>query len=152
ARGSDRRGSPALLRARCGGGRTGSGSAAGPARQPSYRRIISGPTRMSQARRRLKVYTSPSDRVPDRPHVPMLAPFWGRPAGINPPRPDRLDAYIQSGGDFLELTGLAEADVAVYPLDWSVVVKDGLQERARGFAESARSADTPAVFFYMSDV
>jgi hypothetical protein len=80
----------------------------------------------------------------------MLCAFWGRNENVGAARwPDYADELIEHGPGFLELTELPEADVAVFPLAGRLLLKheDGL-ERARAFADLARGAGKPAVFFY----
>jgi hypothetical protein len=101
---------------------------------------------------RLKIHASRSWLPPGREsaHVTILCPFWGRNENVGAARwPDYADRLIELGPSFLELTDLAEADIAVFPLPCRLLFKqdDGV-ERAGAFADAAREAGKPAVFFY----
>ena len=82
-------------------------------------------------------------------HITILTPFWGRTAVGSAGWPDYADALIAEGRQFLELTPLAEADVAVFPLMGRLLLReeDG-PERARAFADAAGATGTPPVFFF----
>jgi exostosin family protein len=82
----------------------------------------------------------------------MLAPFWGKnPEDPNDPDAGRFDEYMAVGSRFLELTTLEDADVAVFPLDWSSIGQDAGMEAAHRFIESAQAAGTPSIVFFNSD-
>ena len=78
-----------------------------------------------------------------------LCPFWGRTVAGSAGWPDYADELIELGREFLELTTLEEADVAVFPQNGRplLLAPDGPQ-RARAFAAAARAADVPTAFFF----
>jgi hypothetical protein len=82
-------------------------------------------------------------------HVTALTPFWGRTATGSAGWPSYADELIERGGEFLELTVLEDADVAVFPLGARPLLRlpDG-PERARAFADRARATGTPTAFFF----
>ena len=105
--------------------------------------------------RPLKLYSSKAWLGPGREgaHVTALAPFWGRPTVSTAGWPHYADTLIARAHEFLELTELADADVAVFPLIGRLLLRDpGGVERVRDFAGAARAAGKPtAVFFDHAD-
>jgi hypothetical protein len=101
---------------------------------------------------KLKIYSDRSEVPAGTPHTVMLTPFWGKnPAATNDPDAGRFDEYAAIGTRFLELTTLEEADVAVFPLDWSSVERDEQIASARHFVHRAAAAGKPSIVFFVSD-
>jgi hypothetical protein len=109
--------------------------------------------------RSLSVYSDRTLLAPHASHVPMLSPFWGRETR-RLSAPEYTDEYIARGDEFLRLTTLAEADIAVYPEDIRslVVAEKGVQrltesgrERLESFASAATAAGARPVFFLRTD-
>ena len=107
----------------------------------------------------LSVYTDRALLPADVGHVTILSPFLGR-EGNRLAWPDYADEYIARGTEFLRLTTLADADIAVYPEDIRsmVVAEKGIQrltdsgrERLERFAETANEAGARPVFFLRTD-
>jgi hypothetical protein len=98
----------------------------------------------------LRVYSSRDDLPDGEPHVLALAPLWGRPTPPPWPHPEYADALAAS--DVFVSAELDEADVAIYPRDWKhAVASESGRERGLAFAETARAAGVPSVFFWASD-
>jgi hypothetical protein len=101
--------------------------------------------------KRLKLYSDRSWLPPEREdrHVTALCPFWGRTAAGSASWPHYADDLIEHGREFLELTDLEDADVAVFPLGGRALLRlpDGA-ERARAFADAARALGKPTAFFF----
>jgi Exostosin family len=102
--------------------------------------------------RPLRLYSDRAWRLPGKEdaHVTALTPFWGHTSA--PPHPGfraYADRLIATGKEFLNLTSLAEADVAVFPTPGRPLLQhpEG-RERAREFAQVAREARTPTAFFF----
>jgi Exostosin family len=100
----------------------------------------------------LKLHTDRRWLLPglERTHVTILTPFWGRNDGVGARLwPEYADRLIESGKDFLELTPLEDAELAVFPVPCRPLLlrPDGL-ERAEAFAAEARAAGKPFAFFY----
>jgi len=101
---------------------------------------------------KLRIHSDRSLLTPETPHVVILYPFWGKnPEDPEDPNSGRFDEYQAIGSDFLTLTPLEEADVAVLPFDWSSVDSDAQVTFARRFVARAEEAGKPAIVFFGSD-
>ncbi|HVN62445.1 MAG TPA: exostosin family protein [Gaiellaceae bacterium] len=78
----------------------------------------------------------------------ILCPFWGRRTQRST-WPDYADELIRVGPEFLELSDLAGADIAVFPMSCRPLFArpDGL-ELAQRFDERTKQAGKLSVFFY----
>lgn len=84
----------------------------------------------------------------EQKHATLLTPFWGRTDAGSAGWPDYADALIEHGREFLDLTELTGADIAVHPLAGRLLVRlPDMAERARAFADEARAAGRRSVFF-----
>jgi len=86
-------------------------------------------------------------------HVAMLCPFWGKnPEDPRAPESGRFDRYEEMGRSFFEMTSLEEADLAVMPAWWGLVVhNETARDLSIQFAEKAEEAGKDVVVFYWSD-
>jgi hypothetical protein len=92
--------------------------------------------------------------VPDgAPHAVMLYPFWGKPPEDSAdPNTGRFDRYAEAGRRFFRLTGLDEAELAVFPTDWTQLMDSPTElPAAAEFAAEAREAGTPTIAFFVND-
>lgn len=85
------------------------------------------------------------------PHVLALAPLWGRVTPTPWPEPSFADDLVHSDV-FVAEDDPAAADVAIFPEDWKHAQQapDG-RARAEALLDRARTAGTPAAFFWASD-
>ena len=83
----------------------------------------------------------------------MLYPFWGKNLEEpNHPASGRYDRYKDTGSEFLQMTALEDADIAVFPGAWEQVYDDSPSlSLAEKFLEKARKAGKTAVIFFWSD-
>ena len=78
----------------------------------------------------------------------MLFPFWGK----GHPGNGRFERYIDTGRSFLEMTSLLEADIAVLPVPWELVMNSQpALDLAHEFARKVKSAGKKVVIFFWSD-
>jgi len=98
--------------------------------------------------KRLRIFSDRGFLPAEADHVTILTPFWGRRQRRST-WPDYADELIRQGPQFLELTDLADADLAVFPMTCRQLFAqpDGL-ELAQRFDEQAKDAGKPCVFFY----
>jgi hypothetical protein len=98
----------------------------------------------------LRLFSDRSHLPDGENHAVILFPFWGKtPENAADPSAGRFDRFIEVGRDFLSLGELGEADVAVFPRDWSSIVDEAGAERARAFVTAAEG--TPVAIFNWSD-
>lgn len=100
-----------------------------------------------------KIYSDRAYLAPKSGHVIMLYPFWGRnPEDPRDPASGRFDRYATTGAGFVQMTDLAEAEVAVLPGDWSNVEGNSCAtDLAMQFMEMANRAGKSTVIFFWSD-
>jgi hypothetical protein len=77
---------------------------------------------------KIKVYTDKAYIPKGSTHIAMLYPFWGQTSFEKDPTKElqsgRFNCYTETGQNFLELTPLEDADIAVLPIAWSGVEKN----------------------------
>lgn len=100
--------------------------------------------------RKLKIYSDKSFLLPGQRHAQIFFPFWGivQKPNIGPQRP-RFDKWAELGGQWFEMTSLADCDLAVVPAEngvWS-----SMKDEALRFIEQARRAGKPCVLFFIGD-
>jgi len=101
---------------------------------------------------KLKVYSDKAYIPKGSSYVPMLYPFWGQTSFEKDPTKElqsgRFNCYTKTGQDFLELTPLEEAEVAILPIAWSGVKKnkDG-RDLATQLAQKATECGKKIVVF-----
>lgn len=102
---------------------------------------------------KLKIYSDSNLITPGQTHVVMLNPLWGKnQEDSTDPRNGRFDDYTAKGQDFLTLTSLEEADLAVFPLSWQDTVKSPQTlQLAEGFIHQAKQLSKPVVIFFLDD-
>jgi hypothetical protein len=101
----------------------------------------------------LKIFSDKAYVPLGREHVVMLYPFWGKnPEEVRDPSSGRFDRYAETGARFFQMTTLADADVAILPVDWTWVTEnvESLKSAER-FIQEAGRLGKPAVVFYWSD-
>lgn len=83
-------------------------------------------------------------------HFVILYPFWGKnPEDKRDPSSGRFDRYVEIGSRFFQMTTLAEADVAVLPMAWELVLKsEAAMNLAMQFVEAASKAGKRVVVFF----
>jgi hypothetical protein len=101
----------------------------------------------------LRIFTDRSYVPPGVDHTVMLYPFWGNPAT---PVPDPVSGdyarYMDSAAEFLTLTPLEAADVAVLPFAWeSAEHHPAARAAADRFVRVAAAAGKPVAIFFFSD-
>lgn len=87
------------------------------------------------------------------PHITMLYPFWGKnPESQGDPNTGRFDRFAENGRQFLSLTSLKDADVAILPFGWEhrVASKEGIV-LAEALSQEAQAAGKPMALFFSSD-
>ena len=87
------------------------------------------------------------------PHITMLYPFWGKnPEPQGDPNTGRFDRFVESGRQFLTLTSLRDADVAILPFGWEhrPSSKEGIA-LAQQLSQEAQAAGKPMAIFFSSD-
>jgi len=81
-------------------------------------------------------------------HAVMLYPFWGKnPEDPVDPNSGRFDAYARTGRALFELVQLEQAELAVFPCEWS----ESLGQVAEGFIGEAQAAGKPTAVFFGGD-
>jgi hypothetical protein len=101
-------------------------------------------------------YTIFSDQAylpADAPHHMMLYPFWGMPP-VDPREPNqsRFDRYIEQAPEYMRLTSLEAADIAVLPFPWEQSIKNPQSiDVATQFVQHAQQAGKPVVIFFWHD-
>jgi len=103
------------------------------------------------ADRKLRIYSDRTQLAPGVNHVTMLTAFWGREPQLSS-WPGYADDLIAHGHQFLELSELDDADLAVYPRDLMRVLNapDGA-DRIAAFGDAAHAEGKPAVYFFHTD-
>jgi len=86
-------------------------------------------------------------------YVPILYPFWGKtqedPGDF---RNGRFDNYVELGDSFLDLTSLAEADLAIFPVYWHLMQSNKLYRNLGiQFLEMAKQAGKKVAIFSIGD-
>lgn len=87
------------------------------------------------------------------PHITMLYPFWGKnPEPQGDPNAGRFDRLADNGRQFLSLTSLKDADVAILPFGWEhrAFSKEGIV-LAEQLGQHAQAAGKPMALFFSSD-
>jgi Exostosin family len=97
-----------------------------------------------------------SDRVfvpRGAPHTIMLYPFWGKaPEDPADPNTGRFDGYAALGTRFFRMVPPDEAEVAVFPTDWTHLAgKPAAIEVADEFAAAADEMGKPTIAFFVND-
>jgi hypothetical protein len=87
------------------------------------------------------------------PHTVMLYPFWGTPPEDSAdPNTGRFDRYALLGRRFFRPASLDEAELAVFPTDWTHFVDNPTELFAAAqFAAETRESGTPTVAFFAND-
>jgi hypothetical protein len=101
--------------------------------------------------RRLRLWSDPAYLPPGKPHVVALYPFWGTPPDRATHWPDFADRYVERAPEFLELTTLNEADLAVFPENWKSASKTDGADRLAELARRAGAAGAVPVVFVDGD-
>jgi hypothetical protein len=83
----------------------------------------------------------------------MLYPFWGKPPEDSAdPNTGRFDRYASLGTRFFRPAALDEAELAVFPTDWTHLVDSPPElPAAAEFAAEMREVGTPTVAFFVND-
>lgn len=123
------------------------GATAGARHDPALR---PWPVEPGTTLRRVKIYSSRDYLPTDSVHATILFPFWGRARG-GEQWPGFADDFIARGGEFLELTGLADCDLAVFPENWKQAERTDGVGRLHAFAAEARAAGKPVAVFFEGD-
>lgn len=101
----------------------------------------------------LKFFTDRAYLPAGLPHVTLLYPFWGtNPEPQGDPNTGRFDQLAERGRQFLSLTSLKDADVAILPFGWEhgAFSKEGIV-LAEQLSQEAQAAGKPMALFFSSD-
>lgn len=98
----------------------------------------------------LRFYTDPQG-VGTHPIMPMLHPFLGRPE-VHPANAGKFDDYYAAAPKLFAQTSRKEAEIAVFPWDWHLLVDEpSIARAARRFVSENSAAGLKTLLFSVSD-
>ena len=90
---------------------------------------------------------------PTLKYVPILSPFWGEiPEDPKHFKASRFQSLATGGKAFLEMTSLAECDLAIFPCHWHLICANATAyERGLQFIRDANAVGKPVAIFSQGD-
>lgn len=101
---------------------------------------------------KLKIFANSNFSVKDFVPPEILFPFWGKPQeSPDDPKSGAFDDYIEMAKSLFEISSLEQADLAVLPVNWELLIRLAQTETAVQFIKQIKQINKRSISFFGGD-